>query len=240
MHRKDAQGWIWERWNHSEEQSVQQLSGAKSVLETSTTCRDFSNLSRFKRRHQVCLEPGQCAENEHWTITAASWELHSAFLLLLQTFTIVRGSWDKNKERHFCFNPQKISVKPCTRDSPIHQRWWKMCSDFSFHFSKSALSLQQGQRFLRYQQEQPLSSASLLLHSSSLSSASEVCQLFLPKRKEWQKHSKKKKNREIPTLMCDIKQTIHMIFIFVTLVLLSPSCLLLSLSMLLLLLQICF
>lgn len=28
------------------------------------------------------------------------------------------------------FNPQKISVKPCTRDSLIHQRWQKLCSDF--------------------------------------------------------------------------------------------------------------
>jgi len=80
---------------------------------------------------------------------------------------------------------------------------------------------------------------------------------------EWQKHSKKKKqktknqknpnqtkpnknkqtkktntqkNREIPSLVCDIKKTIHMIFIFVTLVLLSPPRLLLSLSILLLLL----
>lgn len=40
--RKDAQGWIWDSLNHSEMQSVQQLSGAKGVLETSTICRDCS------------------------------------------------------------------------------------------------------------------------------------------------------------------------------------------------------
>ena len=76
-------------------------------------------------------------------------------------------------------------------------------SSFPFPLSQS-LSLQQyiswrGQRFLRYEQEWPLSSASFLLCSSSNSSASEVCHLFLPKRKERKKHSKKKKNRESPS-----------------------------------------
>lgn len=142
------------------------------------------------------------------------------------------------------FDTRKISVKPCTRDnlySPEMAEMFFICDRFS-SLSQS-LSLQQhlflpGQRVLRYQQEQPFP----LPHFSFTPAAIPLPleSVIFSCQRERNDKSIQRKNREIPSLVCDIKKTIHMIFIFVTLVLLSPSCLLLSLSMLLLLLGICF